>query len=57
MRAEGTDSEYYLWYTVVYEHRGDGDVATHPVGHIRPVGPQGVGVVLHPTALDSKSAK
>lgn len=45
---------HYLWNAVVNEDRGDGDVAADPVGHIRPVLPERVGVVLHPTALDTK---
>ena len=47
----------YLWYAVVYEDWGDGDVAADPVRHIRPVLPERVSVVLHPTALDTKPAR
>ena len=42
----------HLWDAVVYECGVDGVVAAHPVGHIRPVPPESVGVVLHPATLD-----
>ena len=38
-------SALYLRNTVVYKDRGDGDVAADPVGDVRPVGPESVGVV------------
>ena len=57
IKCNDGDSSSYLWDAVVDEDRGDGDVAADPVGDVRPVGPQRVGVILQPAALDTEPAE
>ena len=49
-----SSSSSYLWYAVVDEDWRDGYVAADPVGDVRPVCPQRVGVILQPAALDTE---